>query len=68
MPEKLTITREINAACHAAAMGRGRCVYAEVEGETVRIVAARRREGKLEVKVLTSAPRSWYPAAYAYTA
>lgn len=62
MPHLLTDPRKINAACLDAAMGR-----ADVDGEKRRIVAARRRAGVLQVKVLTEEPRLWYPAAGAYT-
>ena len=67
MPDLLTDPRKINAACLDAAMGRAAYVYADVDGEKRRIVAARRRGGTLQVKVLTEEPRLWYPAAGAYT-
>lgn len=67
MPDLLTDPRKINAACLDAAMGRSSYVYADVDGEKRRIVAARRRAGVLQVKVLTQEPRLWHPAAGAYT-
>lgn len=67
MPHLLTDPRKINVACLDAAMGRAAYVYADVDGEKRRIVAARRRAGVLQVKVLTEEPRLWYPAAGAYT-
>ena len=67
MPDQLTDPKKINAACLDAAMGRAPYVYACVDGEKRRIVAARRRGGVLQVKVLTEEPRLWYPAAGAYT-
>lgn len=66
MPDVLTDPRVINAACLDAAMGRAPYVYAEVAGEKRRILAARRRNGALQVKVLTEEDRIWYPAAGAY--
>ncbi len=66
MPENLTSPREINAACLAAAMGRAGYVFAEVDGERVRIVLARRRKGRLEVKVLTGERRCWYRPTRVY--
>jgi hypothetical protein len=62
----LTDTRTINAACLDAAMGRAPYVYATVAGEKQRIVAARRRNGALQVKVLSGESRVWYPAAGAF--
>lgn len=41
---------------------RGPCVYAKVDGEKRRIVAARTSKGALEVKILTGEHRVWYPA------
>lgn len=67
MPDLLTDPRKINATCLDAAMGRAAYVYADVDGEKRRIVAARRRSGDLQVKVLTEEPRLWYPAVGAYT-
>ena len=67
MPNLLTDPREINAACLDAAMGRAAYVYADIGGEKRRIVAARRRGGALQVKVLTEENRLWYPADGAYT-
>ena len=67
MPDLPTVPRKINAACLDAAMGRGAYVYADIDGEKRRIVAARRRGGVLQVKVLTEERRLWYPAAGAYT-
>ena len=67
MPELLTDPRKINAACLDAAMGRANYVYADIDGEKRRIVAARRRGDSLEVKVLTEETRLWYPADGAYT-
>ena len=63
----LTDARKINAACLHAAMGRAAYVFADIEGEKRRIVAARTRGGLLQVKVLTEENRLWYPAAGAYT-
>lgn len=66
MPHLLTDPREINEACLDAAMGRSPYVFADVAGEKRRIVAARRRNGALQVKVLTEEHRLWYLAAGAY--
>jgi hypothetical protein len=66
MSERMRDTRTINAACLAAAMGRARAVYADVEGEKQRIVGARRKGGVLQVKVLSGETRVWYPAEGAY--
>lgn len=66
MADLLTDPRKINAACLDAAMGRAPYVYADVSGEKRRIVAARRRKGTLQVKVLTGEDRLWYPAVGAY--
>lgn len=63
----LADARTINKACRDAAMGRGPYVFATVEGQKCRIVAARRRDGVLQVKALTAEPRRWYPANGAYT-
>jgi hypothetical protein len=66
MSDRMSDTRTINAACLAAAMGRAPAVYADVEGEKQRIVAARRKGGVLQVKVLSGEARVWYPAESAY--
>lgn len=66
MAHLMTETRSINAACLAAAMGRGPAVYATVEGEKQRIVGARRKGAALQVKVLSGEARAWYPAAGAF--
>ncbi len=52
MSDLLRNALRINAVCLDAAMGRGPYVYAEVDGDKRRIVAARTRKGTLEVKIL----------------
>ncbi len=58
--------RAINDACWSAAVGSGRYIFTQVEGEKMRIVRARTTRGVLQVRTLGGSWRTMQEGSEVY--